>query len=101
MINNVTISSSNTELLKAKIQAAVTTIIFCNTGSSEDTLSVYVVKNGGTPNSSNTIISNLKVVNDDTFVFDTEKLILEKGDSVVAKSNNGTISATISVMELA
>lgn len=100
MIQNKVINVANTTVYQAQKQSALTTVIFCNTGTETDTITVYAVKNGGTPTASNTIINNLQMLENDTFVFDTEKLILDEGDSLAAHSTKGTTTATVSVMEL-
>ena len=100
MIQNKVINVADTTVFEAQKQSALTTVIFCNTGTKTDTLTVYIVKDKDTPSNNNIILNKLQLVADDTFVLDTERLILETGDALVAKSINGTTVATVSVMEL-
>lgn len=101
MINNSNIGKSNTIIYTATKQTAITTMILCNTGSSPDTITLYIVKSGDTPSNTNTILSNLQLIANDTFVCDTERIILDAGDSIRAVSTVGTTQITVSVMELA
>ena len=100
MIQNKVINVADTTVFEAQKQSALTTVIFCNTGTKTDTLTVYIVKDKDTPSNNNITLTNLLSVADDTFVLDTERLILEAGDSLIAKSINGTTVATVSIMEL-
>ena len=101
MITNSNIGKSNTIIFTATKQTAVTTMILCNTGATPDTISLYIVKSGGVPSNVNTILSNLQLIANDTFVCDTERIILDAGDTVRAISTTGNTQMTVSVMELA
>jgi hypothetical protein len=83
-------------------QYAITSMFFCNTTSSDSILQVHLVPDGGTFRNDNKIIHNLLINPGDTFTFDTEKIILDSGDSVQAKADPaGSISATLSYVRVA
>lgn len=80
---------------------AVTTVFFCNTSTDAvDVLDVYLVAGGGSVGAQSKIVCQTQIKPTDTFVLDTEKLILENGDYLFASSINGTISASISAISL-
>ncbi|MDU2064717.1 MAG: hypothetical protein E6713_07715 [Sporomusaceae bacterium] len=80
---------------------AVTAAFFCNTApGSTEILNLYLVSKNGGVGSQSLIINNLEIKAADTFVLDTEKIILENGDYLYATSSNGNISATLSVMDI-
>jgi hypothetical protein len=83
-------------------QYAITSMFFCNTTSSDSILQVHLVPDGGTFRNDNKIIHNLLINPGDTFTFDTEKIILDSGDSIQAKADPaGSISATLSYVRVA
>jgi hypothetical protein len=88
-------------------QYAVTSMFFCNTTDEESILQVYIVSGdptspGGSPSNTNKIIHNLTISPGDTFTFDTEKIILDSGDSIQANQGlTGGISCTISYVRVA
>jgi hypothetical protein len=112
-IINGKIELSDTTLLTvpAGKRYAITTIMVCNTqpedtGGGNDTMfDLHLVPSGQTkgtddPNA-NQILNNLKVAGADTFSFDTEKIVLEAGDSIIAMSQApDNLVATISYLEV-
>ena len=90
---------------------AITTIMVCNTqpadtgGSNDSQFDLHVVPSGQTKGNSdpnaNQIINNLVVAGADTFTFDTEKLVLEAGDSIITASQApANLAMTISYLEV-
>jgi hypothetical protein len=88
---------------------AITTMIFCNTGTVTVTdesvntvnVSIYLVKNGDTAGSDNQIVSNLTIPAGETVFFSDEKIILDSGDTVQVGTNDATgslITATVSTL---
>ena len=86
-------------------------MLFCNTasvdtgGSNDTNFDLHIVPNGQTKGTSNPnaniVCNNLVVAGADTFTFDTEKLMLEAGDSVVAVSQApANLVATVSYLEV-
>lgn len=76
----------------------VTAIYLCNVNTSAQTANVFLVPAGGTAANCK-IYSNLSIATSDTHISDTERIILDAGDSIWANcSTNGTIVMTISTM---
>lgn len=96
--------TTTSNIFQARGQNAVTTMIFCNTDSiTNTTISVFVVpNNGANPGGVNAgagtqILNNISIPATETFMFDTEKLILEDGDAIFAQATNDQIiTATVS-----
>ena len=90
---------------------AITTIMICNTqpvdtgGNNDSQFDLHVIPSGQTkgtadPNA-NQIINNLVVAGADTFTFDTEKLVLEAGDTIVTSGQApANLVMTISYLEV-
>jgi hypothetical protein len=74
-------------------------------GNNDSQFDLHVVPSGQTkgtadPNA-NQIINNLVVAGADTFTFDTEKLVLEAGDTIVTASQSpANLVMTISYLEV-
>lgn len=83
---------------------AVTTMYFCNTGERVAYLTVHVVPKTFMPDETNIIYYQVPIANQDTYVVDTEKLILEDGDKIFANlaipyfSSNTKVVATVSTI---
>jgi hypothetical protein len=83
-------------------QYAVTSMFFCNVTDEESVLQVYIVSDNSSPTNTNKIIHNLTISPGDTFTFDTEKIILDSGDSIQAnQGQSGGISCTVSYVRVA
>lgn len=87
--------------------SAITTIIFCNTGTPDLTdetvdlanINIYLVKSGDSADTSNIIVSNLPVPAGETVFFSDERVILDSGDSVwVGSDAADLITVTVSSM---
>jgi len=63
---------------------AITTMYFCNVSDSTAYFNIYAVPAIEQPDRSNTIYYQVPVTPHDTYVVDTEKLILENGDRLCA-----------------
>jgi|TARA_A100001388_G_scaffold21692_1_gene14215 hypothetical protein len=112
-IVNKKIGLTDTVLLSvpAGSRFAVTTILVCNTasadtgGSNDSSFDLHLVPNGqakgnADPNS-NQILNDLVVAGADTFTFDTEKIVLEGGDRIIAVSQSpANLNATVSYLEV-
>ena len=74
---------------------------FCNTHATDaDSITVYAVPNTGSAGDNNTIIKSAEINATDTLTFDTEKLLLDDGDSLIGVCTTGTISATASYTDV-
>jgi len=113
-IQNIALSNTNQAILgpvPLGASYAVTVIMVCNTASptpgdedaDSETLFVNVI-NGGDETAStatNTVINGVTIRAGETFTLDTEKLILEEGDTIAARlGGTGTVSATVSYVEI-
>ena len=84
--SNIYVSSGNT---------VISTMYFCNYGSSAANLNVYITGNGATfSTTANIVYRGVQIAAADTFVIDREKLVLANGEYIRANSG-GTISATV------
>jgi hypothetical protein len=80
---------------------AIVVAYFCNTSQNPVTFSLHAVPSGGTAGAANTIYSNVNITAEDTYVMDTEKIILDDGDSLWATASvDGVISVTICNVEV-
>jgi len=70
---------------------AFTTIVVCNKGGSTATFSLYAVLNGEAINDNkNKIVAAASVEAGDSFIMDTEKLVLSSLDKLSFQQNGGT-----------
>jgi hypothetical protein len=101
--NSLVSSVSPSQLYIAVGQTAITTMLFCNTSLDTDaTLDVYAVPYGSNVSPGTQIMSKVSIPAGETFVLDTERLILEIDDSIYAQaSENLIINATISSLQTA
>jgi hypothetical protein len=89
----------------ATADTAVTTIHICNITASNATVNVYLLPSDGsttTPTENNKLYSVLTISANDTYIIDTEKLILENGDKIFIElpDSSGQVVATISTIGL-
>jgi hypothetical protein len=97
-IVNTAILATNTTIYTSSGNNAITTVIICNTGSSDRTLTLHAVPSGGSAGTVNMIVNALVVPAGDTVSFDQEKMVLSNGDSLVAVGSNTNLSATVSTL---
>lgn len=99
MIAQINISSATPVAVvtnTGKVDTVVLSMIFCNTTSSQVTVSVYVVKAGGSAGNGSLIMKDFTIDAGDTyFVSAHDKILLGQNDALYAKSSGATI-ATIS-----
>lgn len=101
-------SPTNTTIYSSSGNTAITTLIFCNTNvynpvsptANTVNLTLYMVPNGSSANSTNMIVNQLPIPAGETFTFDTEKVVMASGDSVIATSSASGLSCTISYMSV-
>ena len=78
---------------------AITTVIICNTGSSDRTVTLYAVPSPGTTAGvANMIVNALTVPAGDTVSFDQEKMVLSTGDELKAICSAADLTATVSTL---
>lgn len=68
--------------------SVITLIYFCNVGTKAAEFNLYVVPAGLSWNEERAIYYGVQVTEKDTYLMDTEKLVLENGDAVFAKVSN-------------
>lgn len=100
LTNAIIASTTTTAIYVSSGITAITTMIFCNTGGTAGTLTVYAVASGNVIGTSTTILSVLPLPATETFTLDTEKLILGNGDTIYAQATVGTIGVTVSSIPL-
>lgn len=94
---NTTLGITPTTIYTSSGQSAVTLIYFCNRSLAPITFTVHAVTNGETATLSNIIYYDVPLAPTDTFVLDTERLILDAGDSIVALASQvDSMSVTVS-----
>ena len=95
-----------TAVFTATADTAVTTIHLCNIASAADaSVNIYLLPSDGsttTPNVNNKIYNQLTIQAKDTYIIDTEKMILGNGDKIFIEipDSSGEIIATISTIGL-
>jgi len=86
-ISQAAITTSPATLFTSSGTNAITAIYVLNNHSSTVTLQVHIVPSGDGFDISNKIIKDLQIAAGDTFVIDTERLILDNGDTVQATAD--------------
>ena len=110
-IESTAIASTDTNLLVVPggKSYAVLTIMVCNTETpnpvhQEHGLSnfdLHFVKSGAAKSNTNMVIRSLELPAGETFTFDSEKIVLEAGDKIVALGESPTnLVATLSFLEV-
>jgi hypothetical protein len=101
MITNFSVgTSTTTAAFTATGDVAVTVIYICNTSATDGDVDVYLVPNGATVGAQHLIYKNLIIRSNDTYIIDSEKLILGTGDRIfiAAPDSAGEFNATISTI---
>ena len=73
----------------------VSVIYLCNIGAAQ-TFNLHLIPSGGSALETNLIYSAVPVTASDTYVIDTEKLMLANGDKIAAKAGSFNYSAGVS-----
>jgi len=98
------LSAYDTTIYSSTNTNAITTMVFCNTATPDPadesvravSLEVHLIKSTKAKHASNTIIKNLIIPAGETLFFDTERVVLDNGDSILATATgtNRQISIT-------
>lgn len=100
-LSNTLIETTAKSIYTSTGTNAIVTVYFCNFGMNPVTFTVYAVPYGQTPDLNNLIYSNVNLTSNDTYVWDSEKLILGNGDSLWAvASENESVAVTICDVEI-
>jgi hypothetical protein len=101
-------SLTPTTIYSSTGSTAITTLIFCNTytydpanpATGTTTLTLHVIPSGGSRGPANMILNAMPIPAGETFTFDTEKVVLDNSDTVVALASAANLSATVSYMSV-
>ena len=95
-------ATTGTEAFAATADTAVTAMYITNKSASDGNVDIYVVPSGETVGENFKIYNNLLIPAQDTYVIDSEKLILENGDKIyiAAPDSAAQFNATISTIGL-
>ncbi len=121
-IQSVVIGNTDTLVYQAEGDKMISTMIFCNTSNAdpynEDNniayLTLHLVRNGAgyvepptlppqeTVSDTNMIVNSLAIPASETVFFDTERIVLMRGDQIYAHVASGleTLSCTISTVDI-
>jgi hypothetical protein len=97
--SSVVANTTTTRIFLASGDQAITTIMFCNFDSAISAfLDVYAVASGGVVSTGTQILKYISLPPTETFVMDTEKLILANGDAIWAQTSSTSecVSASVS-----
>lgn len=97
-ITNTAITTSAASIFTSTGNNAITTIIICNTGVTDRTLTMHAVPSGSSVSSTNMIVNALNIPAGETMSFDQEKIVLGNGDQVDALASGTGLSATVSTL---
>lgn len=78
--------------------SVITCVYLCNTGTQPTNFCVFAVPNGQTANMTRAIYYNVSLTANDTYVMDTEKLMLSPGDALFANLILPTANPSVSVV---
>jgi len=97
--------TAGAHVFEATSSVAVTTIHLCNITAEIATVNIYLLPSDGSttvPTENNKIYNSLTVEAQDTYIIDTEKMILSTGDKIYIETpdSSGLIVATISTIGL-
>ena len=101
-ITNFQVGTGVTAAFTAGAETAITVIYITNKSSSDGTVDVYVTPTGVSATENHKIYNSLTIKAQDTYILDTEKMILESGAKVwiAAPDSAAQFNATISTIGL-
>ena len=99
-LQNTSLNTTAANVYVSTGSNGITTMYFANYGGTAVTLNVYAVAVGGTPGNGTIIYNNVPIAPYDTFIVETEKLVLGNGDRIMANVSTASVTATVSTMEI-
>ena len=100
-ISQATLTTGFTTLYTSSGDSAVTTIHICNTSAGAISFDLCVVPSGGSASDSTILYKTVNVNATDTYIIDTEKMVLGNGDFIAAKDDTGSVTVvTISTVSI-
>lgn len=100
--NNFISSSGVTPVFTATNEVAITTVFLCNTSDTQNcNVDVHLTPSGISAGSATMVFKQLYLPAAETFVFDTEKILLTSGDKIQALSDvGGIVTVTVSYVQV-
>jgi hypothetical protein len=96
-LSQSTLTGSATAIHTSTDNTAITTIYLCNYSGSDRTVTIYLVPSAGTAGNNNIIYKEIPIAAGDTYIIDTERLVLANGDSVQALASAiSSVTMTVS-----
>lgn len=94
-----TLTTSPTAVYTSTGNSAITNVYFCNTTASPVEIDVHLATNGTLGDATNYIYRQVSIPAYDTFVLDTEKIVLANGDALYARATAAaSVIATVSYL---
>lgn len=95
------VTTSPTPIYVSVGSTAITNAYFCNVTGTSVTINIHLVSAGTEGDNTNLIYKSLVIPAYNTFVMDTEKIVLDNGDSIqVSASNSPAIVATVTYLSI-
>lgn len=100
-ITQAAVGTSSTVIYTSSGDSATTAVFLMNNNASARTVQIHVVPSGGSASANTQIIKDLSIDGADTYVINTEKIVLSNGDTIqVTSSDAASIFATVSHVSL-
>jgi hypothetical protein len=96
-ITNTTLTTAAANIYASTGNSVVVTAFFCNTDSSAVQFNLYAVPSAGSAATSTQILQNVVVNAGDTYIMNTERLVLSNNETLKANANvNSVLISTVS-----
>lgn len=96
-LSQATLTGSASTIYTSTGNTAVTTIYLCNYSGTDRTATIYLVQSGGSAGNTNIVYQAIPIAAGDTYIIDTERLVLANGDTIQAlASATSSITMTVS-----
>jgi len=101
-IAQATVTTAGADIYQSSGSSATTAIFLMNNAVAARTVQIYVVPNGGSVGTTTKIIKDLVIDAADTYIINTEKLVLANGDKihVVTSDDDTSVYATVSYVSI-
>ena len=95
-ITSTALDTTASPIYTSSGDSAVTVLYLCNRSGTATTFNLHIVPDGGSADANNIAYSNYTVASGDTYIIDTEKVLLSSGDSLQASANvaNAIVATT-------
>lgn len=96
-ITQGTVTTAGADVYTSSGATAITAAFIMNNHSGSVVIEIHVVKDGASAAATNKIIKNLTIAAADSYVLDTEKLLLDDGDSLhISADVDSVVYTTVS-----